>query len=135
MKSLTPIAKRFLLPLTLVSAALATPAFANTFHTSPLDPRLHVGSAPSPSVEEVRGSRYYPVQSLLQSEEGRVGIKVFLTPDGEAKDAVVETSSGSPRLDEAAVQYVKESYDYDPAPGQQMPDFVRTIIRFKLSDR
>ena len=124
---------RVLIPLTLFSASLITPVYANTFHTFPLASRLHVGSAASPEAHEIRGARYYPLDSLLQSEEGKVGVKVFLDSEGEAKDAVVEKSSGFPNLDEAAIRYVKENYDYDPAPGEAMPEFARTVINFRLA--
>ena len=123
-----------LFPLTLLSASLITPASANTFHTFPLASRLHIGSAASPQADEIRGARYYPMDSLVQSEEGKVGVKVFLDSEGEAKDAVVEKSSGFRNLDEAAIRYVKENYDYDPAPGEAMPEFARTVINFKLAD-
>jgi TonB family protein len=131
--SLVSMTTRVLFPMTLLSASLITPVYANTFHTFPLDSRLHVGSAASPQADDIRGSRYYPVDSLLQSEEGKVGVKVFLNAEGEARDAVVEKSSGFPKLDAAAIRYVKENYDYDLAPGEAMPEFVRTIINFKLA--
>jgi TonB family protein len=129
----TVLMTRVLFPLTLLSASLITPVYANTFHTFPLASRLHVGSAASPEAHEIRGSRYYPMDSLLQSEEGKVGVKVFLDAEGEAKDAVVEKSSGFANLDAAAIRYVKENYDYDPAPGQAMPEFISTVINFKLA--
>ncbi|HYM18436.1 MAG TPA: TonB family protein, partial [Micropepsaceae bacterium] len=123
-KSLASMTSRIFLPLTLLSAAMITPVYANSFHTFSMAQRLHVGSAASPGADDVRGNRYYPVDSLLQNEQGKVGIKVFLDADGDAKDAVVETTSGFPKLDAAAVRYVKENYDYDPAPGAKVPEFV-----------
>ncbi len=131
-QTIASMSKRILLPLTLVSATLATPAFANYFHTPGSDAHLFVGGSPSPNREELRGSRYYPVESLMQNEQGKVALKVFLTEEGTMKDAVVESSSGSARLDQAAVRYIKENYDYDPAPGAQMPEFVRTVVNFKV---
>ncbi len=132
MKSLCLKTTRILMPLTLLSAALITPAYANSFYTFGSDQRLHVGSAASPTRDELRGARYYPVDSAFQNEQGKVGLKVFLTSDGDAKDAVIEASSGFKRLDEAALRYVRENYDYDPVPGEQMPESVRTVINFKL---
>jgi TonB family protein len=123
---------RTLFPLSLLSAAMITPVYANGFHTFPLDPRLNVGSAASPGADDLRGSRYYPVDSLLQNEQGIVGVKVFLDADGNAKDAVVEKTSGFRNLDAAAIRYVKENYDYDPAPGKVVPEVVRMMINFKM---
>jgi len=123
---------RILPTLSLLSAAMITPVYANSFHTFYMSQSHNIGSAASPNVDDVRGNRYYPVRSMLQSEQGKVGVKVFLDADGDAKDAEVEQSSGFPKLDAAAIRYVKENYDYDPAPGEKMPEFVRTIIDFKL---
>lgn len=123
---------KILLPLSLLPAAMITPAYGNSFHKFPLDPRMHIGSAASPGADDVRGSRYYPVDSLLRNEQGKVSVKVFLDNDGEAKDAAVEKSSGFPKLDAAAIRYVKENYAYDPAPGEKMPEFVLTMITFKV---
>ena len=131
-RRLASLSLRVFLPLTLLSAAMITPVYANSFHTFPMAQRLHVGSAASPGADDVRGSRYYPMDSMAQNEQGKVGVKVFLDADGDAKDAVVEASSGFPKLDAAAIRYVKENYDYDPAPGEKIPEFVRTVINFKL---
>ena len=122
--------KRILLPLSLLSVII-TPVYASTFHTPLMAQRHNVGSAGTPGADDVRGNRYYPVDSLMQNEQGMVTVKVFLDDDGDAKDAVVEKSSGFPNLDAAALAYVKEKYDYDPAPGERMPEFVHTIINFK----
>ena len=125
-------ARRALLPVALFSVALITPAFANSFHTLGAGSHFHVGGRPSPGPDEVRASRFYPPESMVQGHQGKVGLKVFLTSEGTARDAVIESSSGFPRLDEAAVRYVKDQYDYDPDPGEQMPEFVRTVVNFQL---
>jgi len=41
------------------------------------------------------------------NEQGQVDLKLSLTEKGTVSDAVVEKSSGSPRLDDAAIKYVK----------------------------
>ena len=128
---LSLLSKRILLPLSLLSV-IAAPVYASSFHTALMAQRNNVGSAGTPGADDVRGSRYYPVDSLMQNEQGKVTVKVFLDDDGDAKDAVVEKSSGFPKLDAAAINYVKENYDYDPAPGERMPEFVHTIVNFKM---
>ena len=127
------IARTTLLPVALLSAASVMPAFANSFHTLGAGSHLHVGGRPSPGPDEVRASRFYPPVSMVQGEQGKVGVKVFLTSEGTARDALIESSSGFPRLDEAAVRYLKAKYDYDPDPGEQMPEFVRTVVNFQLN--
>lgn len=123
---------KILPPLSLLSAAMITPVYANSFHTFYMSQSHNIGSVASPGLDDIRGNRYYPVGSMLRSEQGNVRVKVFLDADGDAKDAEVEQSSGFPKLDAAAIRYVKENYDYEPAPGEKMPEFVRTIIDFKL---
>ena len=121
---------RILLPISLI-CVIVTPVHATWLNSVTKEKRFTIGSAASPSAEHVRGRWYYPSESLNRNEQGAVAVKVFLDEDGEAKDAVVEKSSGFQRLDEAAVAYVKEKYDYDPAPGERMPEFVRTIVNFR----
>jgi TonB family protein len=123
---------RILLPLSLLSVII-TPVYASSFHTVLMAQRHNVGSAATPGADDVRGSRYYPVDSLVQNEHGVVAVKVFLDGDGDAKDAVVEKSSGFPKLDAAALSYVKENYDYDLAPGERMPESVQVVINFNLA--
>ena len=128
--ALSLLRKRILLPLSLLSVVI-TPVYASSFHTFLMAQRHNIGSAATPGADDVRGNRYYPVDSLMQNEQGMVTVKVFRDGDGDAKDAVVEKSSGFPKLDAAALSYVKQNYDYDPAPGERMPEFVHTIINFK----
>ncbi len=49
----------------------------------------------------------YPSASRRLNEEGVVKVLVYVSADGRATDAKVETSSGFPRLDEANVACVK----------------------------
>jgi TonB family protein len=95
--------------------------------------RPNPGSRPTPGPAEIRGSRYYPVSAQLQNEQGSVGLKLMLAEDGTMKDAVIEDSSGSARLDEAALQYARKQYQYVPAAGEQMPELARIKVIFNLN--
>jgi TonB family protein len=95
--------------------------------------RPNPGSRPTPGPAELRGSRFYPVASQLGNEQGSVALKIALTDDGTMKDAAIENSSGSARLDAAALQYAREQYQYKPADGEQMPDLVRVTVTFNLN--
>ena len=53
--------------------------------------------------------------SQTLNEQGKVGLKIWLTAQGTMSDAVVESSSGFPRLDNAAIQFLKTNWSYDPA--------------------
>ena len=68
----------------------------------------------------------------MLNEHGKVGLKVSLTGQGTVSDAVVEKSSGSPRLDDAAVKYAKSRAPYRPPGGRDMPAERRLIVSFEL---
>lgn len=52
-------------------------------------------------------SSYYPSASRRLSEEGSVILAMFVGPNGKVTETKVETSSGIPRLDEAAQKCVQ----------------------------
>jgi protein TonB len=89
-----------------------------------------IGSAPSPSPKDLRG--VYPLASQFMNEQGEVGLKLSLTEKGTVSTAVVEKSSGSPRLDEAAIKYVKTNWSYQPPDGQEMPSQMLFTVTFVL---
>jgi protein TonB len=67
-----------------------------------------VAAAPSaphvPPVVKAKGCREpdYPPSSARLGEEGRVVLQLLVNTDGKVIDSKVESSSGHPRLDEAA---------------------------------
>ena len=132
MKRLISKKTAILLPLTLLSAGLMTPAYANHFHEYTSGAKRNVGSAHNPSADDIRGYLHYPKDSLSLKEEGTVGLKVSLTEEGRVSDAVVVKTSGYPRLDTAAIQVVKVSWRYNPPKNQQMPTDVQTEVTFEL---
>src|SRR5689334_1173029 len=99
--------RRILMPLALLSALLATSAYANHFSEYTSSTKRNIASAANPSADDIRGYRYYPKESLSLKEEGTVGLRVLLTAEGKASDAVVVKSSGSTRLDNAAIKALK----------------------------
>ena len=79
---------------------------------------------------DLRGT--YPAASRAMNEHGQVGLKLSLSEDGTVTDAVVQSSSGSLRLDDAAVKYVKSSWSYEPPTGQKMPTEMLFTVNFVL---
>lgn len=139
MKNLTAIAymnTSLALPMVLLSVALATPTYSNTFHGVNTTLNRNVGSAPNPTARDIRNNRQglvYPLESQVLNEEGTVGLRIFLTDEGAMRDAVVENSSGFSRLDDAALEYVKGNWRYQPKDTQQpMPAVVRVKVTFDL---
>jgi TonB family protein len=119
----------FLLPL-MVLSTVATSARANYFHDPNTDIQLNVGSAPSPTPYDLRG--IYPTASRSMNEHGQVGLKISLSEKGIVQGAVVESSSGIPRLDDAAVKYVQTYWSYEPPNGQEMPTEMPLTVTFVL---
>jgi protein TonB len=57
----------------------------------------------------------YPPVSRRLGEQGTLRLRVAITTDGTVSDAQVESSSGHQRLDQAAVEWVKTHWRYEPA--------------------
>jgi TonB family protein len=59
---------------------------------------------------------YYPSESMTLQEEGVAIVKVCVAPTGRMDGKpVIEKSSGSPRLDRAAVSWAREALRFTPA--------------------
>lgn len=56
----------------------------------------------------------YPPESQKAKEQGTVDLRVAVAPDGRATAARVAKSSGHPRLDSAAAQWVRQTYRWQP---------------------
>jgi protein TonB len=63
----------------------------------------------------------YPLLALIGAEQGRTGVNVSVAPDGRVLDATVASSSGSQRLDQAAVQFAKTRWRFQPATRNGQP--------------
>ncbi|MES2502914.1 MAG: energy transducer TonB [Pseudomonadota bacterium] len=75
----------------------------------------------------------YPATSRRLGEEGRVLMKVLVSADGKAEDVQIEKSSGSERLDDAAIIAVKR-WRFIPAKknNQAMSAYVIVPVKFSL---
>jgi periplasmic protein TonB len=75
----------------------------------------------------------YPRLSKNAGEEGRVLMKVLVSAEGNAEDVQIETSSGSERLDNAAMNAVK-NWRFIPAKknNQSQSAYVLVPIKFSL---
>ncbi|HXJ01838.1 MAG TPA: energy transducer TonB [Micropepsaceae bacterium] len=76
----------------------------------------------------------YPAISRRLGEQGTLRLKLAIAADGTVSDARVEASSGYQRLDEAAVQWVKTHWRYEPAMQgtKPMPSSALAEVTFKL---
>jgi TonB family protein len=128
--------KIFLLPAFLLSFAVVSTAHANWFFSPQTGLTRNVGSAPNPTplaMRSIRPDTDYPRASQILNEQGKVGLKIMLTDQGTMTDVVVEQSSGYPRLDAAAVRYMKTRWQYQPAgKDKPMPASVQVAVTFRL---
>jgi protein TonB len=78
----------------------------------------------------------YPLISRAREEEGSVLLKIMVAPDGTAGDVQVETSSGFPRLDDAAMKAVR-GWKFSPAKrgSQTIAAWVSVPVTFVLNGR
>jgi protein TonB len=78
-----------------------------------------------------KGEPEYPAISKRLGEEGTVVIRVMVGPDGRATQADVVTSSGFPRLDEAAKAFAL-SQPFNPGELDGQPAVVPWTYRYRF---
>lgn len=76
----------------------------------------------------------YPPMSKRLGEEGSVVLELYVLEDGRVGDARVKTSSGFPRLDEAALKHVKRAWRLLPGTknGKPVPMWYPFKITFQI---
>lgn len=139
-----PVEKRPLpmpqpLPLALPAAAPASAPLAQA-------PAIPVATAPAPAPVAPTAPRFdadyldnpkpvYPALSRRIGEEGKVVLRVHVLPDGRADDIQLHAASGSPRLDQAALDAVRR-WRFVPARqgAQAVAAWVQVPIVFTLKE-
>jgi protein TonB len=78
----------------------------------------------------------YPPSSRRAGEAGTVVLDIYVLENGRVGDAKVRTSSGFPRLDEAALREVKRSWRLTPGTenGKPVAMWGQFAVTFKLTD-
>lgn len=77
----------------------------------------------------------YPEESRRKGEEGTTTLLLFVAPDGQAKDARIEVSSGFPRLDQSAAACVLAAgavFKPHEVSGQPVSSWVRMKYKWTL---
>ena len=76
----------------------------------------------------------YPPVSRRLGEQGTLRLRLSIAADGSVSEAQIETSSGHSRLDEAAVQWVKAHWRYEPAREgtKTVASTAAAVVTFKL---
>jgi len=78
----------------------------------------------------------YPPSSRRAGEAGTVVLEILVLANGRVGDARVKTSSGFPKLDEAALREVKRSWRLTPGSenGKPVDMWGQFAVTFKLTD-
>lgn len=130
-----PIERPVELPILAAPAEAPTPVVA-----APPAPVVEATPAPLPVSAPVFNAGYlenpappYPSLSRRMHEEGKVVLRVHVTPGGGADEVQVRSSSGSARLDESARDTVK-TWKFVPAKrgAEAVPAWVLIPISFRL---
>lgn len=103
------------------------------------DPTTTAQKAPSTSAKPTQkglSAPSYPSESKKLGEEGSVGLALYLNEAGRVQEARVETSSGFPRLDDAAVKHATRSWKFEPCIDDKKPVacWHKIKFRFQLKD-
>ncbi|HKQ30097.1 MAG TPA: TonB family protein [Burkholderiales bacterium] len=122
---------------------IPTPAISHVAIAEPEPERPSAKDEPEPP--QVTAARHdaaylnnpepaYPSLSRRLGEQGRVWLRVFVNPDGSAREVQVRTSSGHVRLDRAAKQ-AAERWKFVPARNGSVAvgAWVEFTINFTLS--
>lgn len=103
--------------------------------TPPPPPKVDVVVAPrSDPKHPVTQPPYPPISSRL-GEQGVVILEIYVQEDGKVGDARVHTSSGFPRLDEAAVKEAKRRWRLLPGTRNGSPQaaWMQIKVRFQVN--
>lgn len=108
--------------------APAPPVVATSTPVQTIQPRFDADYLDNPRPS-------YPPLARRMGEEGRVVLRVHVTPDGSAGEVLLHASSGSPRLDEAALATVRR-WKFVPARrgAEPVAAWVLVPIGFKLKE-
>jgi periplasmic protein TonB len=98
--------------------------------------------SPTPPVPETanmqvsrRVDPVYPAASRRAGEEGTGVFRVLVDPNGRPQDVSVVTSTGHPRLDEAAMVAIKKwSFKAAMQGGQAVQSYTKVQVKFELQN-
>jgi TonB family protein len=110
----------WLLALLMLPAAPAFAAVGDAACTMPNQPLMPVMSTHTQPP--------YPQMSVMTKEQGTTILQVVIGSDGVPTDVTVNTSSGSIRLDQAAIDHVKANWRWNPPLANCKPIAVKTLI-------
>ena len=99
-------------------------------------------TSPAPPVPETANMKVnrrvdpvYPAASRRAGEEGTGVFRVLVDPNGRPQDVSVVTSTGHPRLDEAAMTAIKKwAFKAAMQGGQAVQSYTKVQVKFELKN-
>ena len=88
-----------------------------------------------PANSHAPGSNDYPLLSMVLKEEGNTTLAIVVKEDGTVGNPRVTASSGSMRLDDAAIDMVTQRWRYKPAMQDGKPVACRWKVAVKWTIR
>lgn len=82
------------------------------------------------AIESTHTKPPYPPISARLGEHGTVLMMVTIGTDGSVLNVTIQKSSGYSRLDDAAKNWVKDHWRYNPATQNGKPIVSRTLVRY-----
>ena len=79
----------------------------------------------------------YPASAKQAGEEGAVGFRLGIAPDGRVSDCTITRSSGSAALDSATCRIMRSRSRFTPARdavGRPVADTMESILRWRLGE-
>lgn len=130
------------LPIDVPSEATIT-ADVRPIDQIPITPMTGSAVTEVPATGVMQDSRYpltqpaYPPAAKRDGEQGSGIIEVYVLPNGRVGDVRMATTTGSERLDRAAIQEAKQSWRFKPATraGEAVAQWYRVKVVFKLTEQ
>lgn len=111
-----------------------------TVHQAKPEPPITIAPKASPTAAKAPAKGLsapaYPGESKMLGEEGLVELALYLNENGRVQEARIETSSGFPRLDNAALKHAQKAWKFAPCTqdNQPTPCWHKIKFRFQLKD-
>ncbi len=102
----------------------------------PAPPPAHIAPTKLTPIARTRTLPPYPTISQRLGEQGTVTVRVVIGVDGKVKESTLVKSSGSDRLDAAAVEHVKNVWRWQPPTqeGKNVEATTLVSVVFNLKD-
>ena len=117
----------------------ASPTSVETKISLPQDTTVSTTVRPSasmysPPVFLVRENPHYPTEALSEGRQGKVVVKVFISPLGKVESTEILESSGSPVLDKAA-ELAASTSQFKPAERDHQPISAEATATYRFELR